>query len=153
MQTLLTTWQHLQMLWPNISLVFGLLWLFYIILLGAWILLQKREPIATLCWLLSLALLPFIGFLIYHFLGPTRIKRQNLKRSKAKAGLMPLTEANLPGNASDLMQVSSTACGYAPGSADSVDLLVNGVQTYDALLAELGYSNDEIDALRREGAV
>ena len=91
MQILFAGWQQLQSIWPNISLVLGLLWLLYIALLGAWILLQKREPIATLSWLLCLALLPFIGFLIYHFLGPTRIKRQNLKRSKAKAGLMPLT--------------------------------------------------------------
>ena len=91
----LNAWMHLQAAWPNISLVLGLLWLLYVVLLSAWILLQKREPIATLSWLLSLILLPYIGFLIYHFLGPTRIKRQNLKRSKARAGLMPLTDANL----------------------------------------------------------
>lgn len=135
MHTLAGWWQQLQTVWPNISLVLGLLWLLYIVLLGAWILLQKREPIATLSWLLSLALLPFIGFLIYHFLGPTRIKRQNLKRSRAKAELMPMTEANLPGNASALMRMSAAGTGYAPGSADTVELLLNGVQTYDALLA------------------
>ncbi len=137
-------WQQLQAIWPNLSLALGLLWLLYIALLGAWILLQKREPIATLSWLLCLALLPFIGFLIYHFLGPTRIKRQNLKRSKAKAGLMPLTEANLSGNASELMRVSAAASGYAPGSAVSVELLVNGVQTYDALLAAFGRATHHI---------
>lgn len=144
MQILFAGWQQLQSIWPNISLVLGLLWLLYIALLGAWILLQKREPIATLSWLLCLALLPFIGFLIYHFLGPTRIKRQNLKRSKAKAGLMPLTEANLSGNASDLMRVSAAASGYAPASALSVDLLVNGIQTYDALLAAFARATHHI---------
>lgn len=135
MQTLLTAWQQLQLIWPHISLGLGLIWLVYIILLGAWILLQKREPIATLSWLLCLALLPFVGFLIYHFLGPTRIKRQNLKRSKAKAGLIPLTEANRSANASDLMQISAAASGYAPGNAEDVVLLINGAQTYDALIA------------------
>jgi cardiolipin synthase A/B len=135
MQLLFAWWQQLQSIWPNLSLALGLLWLLYIALLGAWILLQKREPIATLSWLLCLALLPFIGFLIYHFLGPTRIRRQNLKRSKAKAGLMPLTEANLSGNASELMRISAAASGYAPGSAVDVVLLINGVQTYDALIA------------------
>lgn len=144
MQTLLAWWQQLQVLWPNISLVLGLLWLLYIALLGAWILLQKREPIATLSWLLSLALLPFVGFVIYHFLGPTRIKRQNLKRSKARAGLMPLTEANLPGNASELMKATATACAYAPGSALQVELLVNGARTYDALLAAFAQARHHI---------
>lgn len=144
MHALLTLWQHLQSIWPNISLVFGLLWLLYIALLGAWILLQKREPIATLSWLLCLALLPFIGFLIYHFLGPTRIKRQNLKRSKAKAGLMPLTEANRTTNASELMQMSAAAGGYAPASADAVELLINGVQTYDELIAAFAQADHHI---------
>ena len=129
----LNAWMHLQAAWPNISLVLGLLWLLYVLLLSAWILLQKREPIATLSWLLSLILLPYIGFLIYHFLGPTRIKRQNLKRSKARAGLMPLTEANLADNADALMRLNAAASGFAPSSAVQVDLLVNGAATYDAL--------------------
>jgi len=129
----LNAWMHLQAAWPNISLVLGLLWLLYMLLLSAWILLQKREPIATLSWLLSLILLPYIGFLIYHFLGPTRIKRQNLKRNKARAGLMPLTEANLADNADALMRLNVAASGFAPSSAVQVDLLVNGAATYDAL--------------------
>ena len=103
------------------------------VLLSAWILLQKREPIATLSWLLSLVLLPYIGFLIYHLLGPTRIKRQSLKRSKARAGLMPLSKANLPTNASDLMQLNAASSGFAPASAKQVDLLQNGASTYHAL--------------------
>ncbi len=137
-------WQNLQTLWPHAKLILASLWIIYVILLGSWILLQKREPIATLSWLLSLALLPLVGFLIYHFLGPTRIKRQNLKRSKAKAGLMPLTEDNRSTNANALMQMSAAASGFAPGSADSVELLINGVQTYDALIAAFGQATHHI---------
>lgn len=137
-------WQNLQALWPHTKLILASLWIIYVILLGSWILLQKREPIATLSWLLSLALLPFVGFLIYHFLGPTRIKRQNLKRSKAKAGLMPLTEDNRSTNANDLMKISEAASGYAPGSAETVELLINGVQTYDALIAAFDQATHHI---------
>ena len=39
-------------------------WLLYVVWLGGWIVLQKREPVATLSWLLGLALLPYVGFLI-----------------------------------------------------------------------------------------
>ena len=131
---MLTSWWHgLQAVWPNISLLLGLLWLLYVIVLGIWILLQKREPIATLSWLLSLVLLPYVGFVIYHLLGPTRITRQSLKRSKAKAGLMPLTQANLPVNASALMQLNAASSGFAPASAGHVELLQNGAATYAAL--------------------
>lgn len=133
MENLAASWYHVKAVWPNISLILGLLWLLYVVMLSAWILLQKREPIATLSWLLSLVLLPYIGFLIYHLLGPTRIKRQSLKRSKARAGLMPLSKANLPTNASDLMQLNAASSGFAPASAKQVDLLQNGASTYDAL--------------------
>ena len=144
MNTIQNGWQYLTSAWPHIALWLSILWLVYIAILSAWILLQKREPIATLSWLLSLSLLPFVGFLIYHFLGPTRIKRQNLKRSKAKAGLMPLTEANLSTDVNELMQLSAAASGFAPGSADSVQLLINGVQTYDALIAAFGQATHHI---------
>ena len=60
-------------------------WLLYLVPLCAWIVLQKREPVATLSWLLSLALLPYIGYLIYFLLGPQRIKRHQLRRTRARA--------------------------------------------------------------------
>jgi cardiolipin synthase A/B len=144
MQTLSARWHELQSVWPNISLVLGLLWLLYVIALGIWILLQKREPIATLSWLLSLVLLPYIGFIIYHLLGPTRIKRQNVKRSKAKAGLMPLTKANLPDNASALMQLNAASSGFAPASARHVTLLQNGAATYAALATAIASATHHI---------
>ena len=39
-------------------------WILYLVWLGLWIVLQKREPAATLSWLISLAALPYIGFAI-----------------------------------------------------------------------------------------
>ena len=45
-----------------------LAWLVYVFWVGGWILLQKREPAATISWLLGLALLPYLGFLVYYFL-------------------------------------------------------------------------------------
>lgn len=132
-QSVLAGWQHLQAVWPNISLVLGVLWLLYIVFLGAWILLQKREPIATLSWLLSLALLPVIGFLIYHFLGPTRIRRQSVKRNKAKAGLSGPDDNPGPEQSSRLMALTTASSGFAASSAQYVRLLENGAATYAAL--------------------
>src|SRR5690606_4125779 len=69
--------------------VLGFAWLLYLVLLGGWIVLQKREPVATLSWLLGLALLPFVGFLVYHVFGPQKIRRHRLKRALARADLLP----------------------------------------------------------------
>ena len=62
-------------------------WFGYLVLLGGWIVLQKREPVATLSWLLGLALLPYVGFLIYYVFGPQRIQRQRLRRARTRAAL------------------------------------------------------------------
>jgi cardiolipin synthase A/B len=134
MHTVTIWWHQLEAVWPNISWALGLLWFAYVILLGSWILLQKREPIATLSWLLSLALLPFIGFLIYHFLGPTRIKRHRIKRHRSKSNLMPLLDSNTSQDASDLMKLTLSSSDFAPSSASDIQLLVNGVSTFSALL-------------------
>lgn len=47
-------------------------YLLYLFALAGWIMLQKREPVATLSWILSLALLPYLGLFIYYLLGRRR---------------------------------------------------------------------------------
>ena len=49
---------------PHICVYLTLGWLAYLLGLGAYIVLQKREPAATLSWLISLATLPYLGFAI-----------------------------------------------------------------------------------------
>ena len=41
----------------------------------------RARALATLSWIMSLALLPVAGLVIYHFLGPTRIRRQRQRRA------------------------------------------------------------------------
>ncbi|RZA12968.1 MAG: hypothetical protein EOP93_21085, partial [Lysobacteraceae bacterium] len=54
-------------------------WMLYLAGLGLWIVLQKREPAATLSWLVSLAALPYIGFAIYYVFGPQKITRHRAR--------------------------------------------------------------------------
>ncbi len=51
-----------QVLHPHFTLWLGLFWAAYLIWLAGWIVLQKREPVATLSWIMSLALLPLLGW-------------------------------------------------------------------------------------------
>ena len=77
---------------PNLRLYLVLLWLLYLIPLGIWIVLQKREPVATLSWLMALALLPYVGFLIYFLLGPQKITRQRLVKLAVVRPTTPSTD-------------------------------------------------------------
>ena len=80
---------------PHLKLYLTLAWLFYLLLLCGWIVLQKREPVATLSWLLSLAMLPYLGYVIYFLLGPQKITRQRLRRNLTRKG-MESHEASCP---------------------------------------------------------
>ena len=113
-------------------------WLAYLVVLASWIVLQKREPIATLSWLLSLALLPWIGLVLYHFIGPRRIRRTRLKRLRSRERLEGAEGAHpCPAGVSALMRLGATASGYAPTTASDVRLLVDGAETFDALIAAI----------------
>jgi cardiolipin synthase len=119
---------------PHLGLALSLLWAAYILVLASWIALQKREPIATLSWLLSLALLPVLGFVIYHFLGPQRIQRQQIKRLRAKALMQGSWTSNSEATApSPLMRLAHASTGFAPSSCTRIHLLSGGGATFDAI--------------------
>lgn len=123
---------------PHIGLYLSLFWIAYLILLGGWIVLQKREPVATLSWLISLAALPYIGFLIYHVLGPQRIRRHTLRRGRARINLGD-TALPPPGEPAlrELGRLGEAVGGFAPSSASDVRFLVDGAAKYQSLLADL----------------
>ena len=129
----------LEQLWPVLKPALVGVWVVYLVVLAGWIVLQKREPIATLSWLLSLALLPVLGLVIYHFLGPQRIKRQRLRRSRTRARLDDTLPPGL--RASDdcttIAHLGRSATGFPPSTATRIDLLVGGGATFDALLAAI----------------
>ena len=78
-------WHQLNDWFPHLWVGIWAFWAINIALLSGWVILQKREAAATLSWLFALAFLPVIGFVIYHFLGPQRIRRQQSKRLRSKA--------------------------------------------------------------------
>lgn len=116
-------------------------WLLYFLWLGGWILLQKREPVATLSWLISLAALPYLGFLVYYFFGPQRIKRHRARRRRHHAVLYPDTGGQ---ESVELRTLAHATTGLAPSTARDVRLLVDGGNTYPALLEAIAGAHDHI---------
>jgi cardiolipin synthase len=130
---------------PHLGLYLTLGWLTYLVWLGLWIVLQKREPVATLSWLISLAALPYIGFVIYFFFGPQRIRRQRLRRVRARANLPPPPEGLVPTpDAIELARLAQATTGLPPITATRADLLVDGAAKYVALLEAIAQARDHI---------
>lgn len=122
---------------PHIGLYLAIGWLGYLVLLGGWIVLQKREPVATLSWLLGLALLPYLGFLIYHVFGPQRIRRQRLRRARVRSAMPEHVGNGERSDAFELARLSQAATGLPPTTASDVRLLIDGAAKYEALLADI----------------
>ena len=52
--------------------------------LSAWIILERRSPVATLAWVLALAWLPVVGILLYLLIGPRRLRRKKLRHRRSR---------------------------------------------------------------------
>ncbi|HYP69602.1 MAG TPA: cardiolipin synthase [Variovorax sp.] len=119
----------------------SLAWTFYIGVLSVWIVMQKRAPVSTLSWILSLALLPILGFFIYYFLGPQRLVKQRLKRLRSRASahatadlaLLREAQERAPPSLRQLGALGTATCGLPVSSATEVELLSGGARTYDAI--------------------
>lgn len=130
----------------------SLAWSLYIAVLSIWIVMQKRAPVSTMSWILSLALLPFAGFVIYYFLGPQRLKKQRLKRLRSRAveragdDLALLREAaqRAPEALRQVAALGAAACGLPVSSATSVQLLSGGAGTFDSIFEAVRNARDHI---------
>jgi cardiolipin synthase len=126
------------------------LWAAHLLALSIWIVLQKRPPLSTLSWILSMALLPVFGFVIYFFLGPQKIHRQRLRRQRLRrqhsAGARRDREArdSLPRRKRGLGDLVERAIGTPVSSVTSLDLLVGGEAKIDALLRAIAEARDHV---------
>ena len=144
LETIGNLWEALWSI-PHLKLYLTLAWLFYLVLLCGWIVLQKREPVATLSWLMSLAMLPYLGYVIYFLLGPQKISRQRLRRNVSRKG-MESHEASCPldEGCTELALLGQATTGLPPSTATSVQLLVDGGATYDALIDAIAQATNHV---------
>ncbi|MDR0934377.1 MAG: cardiolipin synthase [Burkholderiaceae bacterium] len=134
------TWSSLP--WARIL---GIAWGIHIVLLAIWIILQKRSPVATLSWIISLAFFPYLGFIIYHFIGPQKLRRQHYRRLLAQTTLLEhrhlhalraqAMAAGAPPSPMmrQLTRLVSHASGFPVTTAASLQLLADGAATYNAI--------------------
>ncbi len=128
---------------PHIRLYLTLGWFAYLAGLGMWIVLQKREPAATLSWLISLAALPYLGFLIYYVFGPQKITRHRARRARHHVSL-PRPEASTDDETAELRTLAEAITGIAPTTAHEVRLLLDGGGKYPALLEAIAQARDHV---------
>jgi cardiolipin synthase len=122
---------------PWLVLLLAATWLVYLVVLSGWIILQRSEPVATLGWIMALAFLPYLGFVIYYVFGPQRISRSRRRRVAAHTAVGARGKSPAGSEAAALDRMATAMTGYPPSSATRVDLIVDGGATYDALVAAI----------------
>ncbi len=137
----------LQSLWsgfwsiPHIRVWLTVVWVVYLVGMGIWIVLQKREPAATLSWLVSLAALPVVGFVVYYIFGPQKISRHRARRRKHH---VVLPRATGDDESQELHALAQATTGLAPTTARAVRLLVDGGAKYPALLQDIAQARNHV---------
>lgn len=140
--------QHLwQAFWdiPHIRLYLSLGWIVYLAGLGFWIVLQKREPAATLSWLISLAALPYAGFLVYYVFGPQKITRHRARRKRHHVALPRQGGDDPESESAELRSLAQATTGIAPTTARDVRLLIDGGAKYAALLEDIAGARHHVN--------
>jgi len=137
------TWQAFWSV-PHIRAWLAAGWAIYLVGLGLWIVLQKREPVATISWLVSLAALPYVGFLVYLVFGPQKLKRQRLRRSRNRVDLPRAQENALDETGEELARLGQATSHLPPSTATGVRLLQDGSATYAALLEDIRAARDHV---------
>ena len=121
---------------PHAAQILATAYVLYLVLLAGYIVLQKREPVATLSWILSLAALPYIGLFVFYVLGPQKIVRQRLRRGRSREGMEAYsTVCPADVHCTELARIGQATTGLPPSTATAVDWLVDGAATYAAILA------------------
>ncbi|MGE8213492.1 MAG: cardiolipin synthase [Stenotrophomonas sp.] len=144
-ETLHELWTSLSSI-PHAAQILAAAYVTYLVVLACYIVLQKREPVATLSWILSLAALPYIGLFVFYLFGPQKIVRQRLRRGRSREG-MGTYDAVCPPDVqcTELARVGQATTGLSPSSATDVDWLVDGAATYAAIIAAIGQAQRHVN--------
>lgn len=126
----------------------------YVVVLATWILLEKRPAVSTLAWIFFLVTLPYVGFIVFFFLGPRRLTRKRLKHRRARGRARAADDARQaiprggvrpedPRVAQLAQLVENT--GEPPADyCDDVRVFHDAAATYDAIEAAVGAAKHHV---------
>lgn len=117
------------------------LWAIYIVIIGTWVVMQKRPPISTLSWILFLSFVPVLGFVIYYFFGPKKINRNKINRSISKHLIerddtlwnVRILPSDLTEHQAAIHDLAVQITHYPLSYATSYKVLSGGEKTYDRI--------------------
>jgi cardiolipin synthase A/B len=136
---------------PNWLLAVEIVW---VVLMSCYILLERRPPLATVAWIVSLATLPLLGLLVYYFLGPRRLERKRRRRVMARSAKRARDTRASPDRTSATDALGMTGARLAavaagteqspPLPAVAVHIFDTGSTAYDAIIREISAAQHHV---------
>jgi cardiolipin synthase len=138
--------------WRIAALVLSTVGYVFAFILIPRIILERRQPAATVAWVLSIALLPVVGVPLYYLVGGRRIRRH----IRAKIGAVGSVESSVenrlrPEDLDDPIAASCAKVLSAAGAPPAVEgnrvaVIGGGTAAYDAVLNLIEEARDHIHA-------
>jgi cardiolipin synthase len=138
------------------SLVLFIAYLVWAVVVGIGLVLERRSPIATLGWLLTLLALPYVGALVWLFFGPRRLERRRLHYADArrridsasldfrKAVLSPEIGEDIRMRYRQLLRLAERLHQPPPARAQDIALYFAGDECYAALEQAIGAAQHHV---------
>jgi cardiolipin synthase len=118
---------------------------------------ERRQPQATMAWLLAIAMLPFVGIALYLLIGVTRSRRavdqhhdasehvgRVVRRLSVLAKLGEAGEDTLDRRSTSLLRLSRGLASTPPSLGNLARLLLDGRATYDAMRHAIEAARDHV---------
>jgi len=126
------------------SVIYNILYFGVIIGMIIIVILDNRNPVKTMAWVLVLSFLPFVGLLFYFFFGrSTRRERIISKKSYNRLMKKPMAEFvaqeayELPADQYQVAQLFRNTNQALPFEGNEVDIYTDGYEKLQALIREL----------------
>ncbi|MCC6623851.1 MAG: cardiolipin synthase [Deltaproteobacteria bacterium] len=134
-----------------------------LVVVFGFVLRERREPQATLAWILGVVLVPFVGVLTYFFFGIRRVAQRHRQAERVAARVRDVysryrvaqktagigaagtrAPAEPPMKTRSLVQLASRVSEAYACAGNAVDMLVDGARTYDAIRAAISRARDHV---------
>ncbi len=138
--------------WRIAALVLSTVGYVFALILIPRIILERRQPAATVAWVLSIALLPVVGVPLYYLVGERRIRRHIRAKIEAVGSAESSVEKRI--RPRDLPSPVARNCGNVlvtagappPVAGNRISLVQQGDEAYRAVLGLIEEARDHIHA-------
>jgi cardiolipin synthase len=127
----------------------------YLIAMIGVIILEKRSPISTIAWILALAMLPYVGLIMYFFVGPHRVRRKRMRHGRSSAEVRAALAADVAHHPLDLTvphrgqlaTLAVRASGSLMSTAKRITVLGGGKECFDAIEESIRAAKSHVHVL------